>query len=459
MQKIDNFLSISLQFLILILPLTFILGNLSINIIIILVSLLGITLFRSKIFFYWNNNYILLFFILFFLLILFSSTNRILNEGMDKDWIKSILFFRFLTFFVVISCMVKFKKINLRYFFISCFLVTSFVSLDIIIQYVFGNNIFGFDPISISTKVKYFTGVFRKELIAGGFILMFSIIGLFALPFLLKDKKKSLLILLFVLMSCLFLTSIIFSGNRMPAVMFALFMFLFLFLVKMKKFKTQLIMLVLGILIINLFIILKNENIYNRFINFGKSPNPFIIIEELKKEYPNLKKYENSGNYFFNLPEFHTTKNFTFYSFVTGHQTLYITSIDLFLDNPLLGRGIKSFRNDCKKKIHLPNRICESHPHNFILEILNDVGIVGLILIVVPVLILLFNCYIEYLKGEKRVNNISNWIYLGVILSILVHFFPIKSTGSFFSTFNAGYTFLILGILMGLNEIRIKNEK
>ena len=76
-----------------------------------------------------------------------------------------------------------------------------------------------------------------------------------------------------------------------------------------------------------------------------------------------------------------------------------------------------------------------------------------------PVLVLLFICYKEYLKGEKRKNNISNWIYLGIILSTLIHFFPFKSTGSFFSTFNAGYTFLIIGILIGLNEIRIKNEK
>ena len=160
--------------------------------------------------------------------------------------------------------------------------------------------------------------------------------------------------------------------------------------------------LLLIIIIINSLIVFKNEQIYKRLEIFKKAPNPIIIIKELQKEYPNLKKYENSGKHFFNLPEFNTTKNFTFYSFVTGHQTLYITSIDLFLDNPLLGRGIKSFRNDCSKKIHLPNRICESHPHNFILEILNDVGIIGLVLISVPVLVLLFICYKEYLKGEKE---------------------------------------------------------
>ena len=36
--------------------------------------------------------------------------------------------------------------------------------------------------------------------------------------------------------------------------------------------------------------------------------------------------------------------------FYSGHIIIYITSIDLFLEKPLFGRGIKSFRNYCKKK-------------------------------------------------------------------------------------------------------------
>ena len=64
-------------------------------------------------------------------------------------------------------------------------------------------------------------------------------------------------------------------------------------------------------------------------------------------------------------------------------------------------------------KLYLPGRVCESHPHNFILEILNDTGIIGLMTIFIPVLILLINLYKEYLLENKgRRNNISNWIYL-----------------------------------------------
>ena len=137
---------------------------------------------------------------------------------------------------------------------------------------------------------------------------------------------------------------------------------------------------------------------------------------------------------------------------------IYITSVDLIIDNPIIGSGIKSFRNKCSQKTHLPNRVCESHPHNFILDILNDTGLVGLLLIISPILIMLYHIYREYLKGENRNNIISNWIYLAIILSISIQFFPIKSSGSFFSTFNSAYTFLILGILVGLNELRFKKN-
>ena len=82
--------------------------------------------------------------------------------------------------------------------------------------------------------------------------------------------------------------------------------------------------------------------------------------------------------------------------------------------------------------MHLPNRVCESHPHNFYLDILNDTGFLGLVLILIPVSILLFNVYKEYLKGGERNNNSSNWIYLAIIMATIIQFFPFKSAGSFF---------------------------
>ena len=186
-------------------------------------------------------------------------------------------------------------------------------------------------------------------------------------------------------------------------------------------------------------------------------PNPLNIIKQLQINYPELDKFKGSGKQFINLPINKSEKKYELMSFHTGHSFIYLTSLDLFIDDPIIGKGIKSFRNNCNNKVYLPGRVCESHPHNFILEILNDTGIIGLMTIFIPVLILLINLYKEYLLGEGRRNNISNWIYLAIIMCLLTHFFPFKSTGSFFSTFNSTYIFLVIGFSLGLNEIKHKN--
>ena len=140
--------------------------------------------------------------------------------------------------------------------------------------------------------------------------------------------------------------------------------------------------------------------------------------------------------------------------FYTGHSIIYITSIDLFLEKPLFGRGIKSFRNYCKEKIHLPNRVCENHPHNFFLDLLNDIGLIGFFIFFIPVLSLFLSNYFDYLSNNKG-KIFSDWVYLSICLAILIQFFPIKSSGSFFSTYNSAFTFLILGISLGIHQAKI----
>ena len=93
-----------------------------------------------------------------------------------------------------------------------------------------------------------------------------------------------------------------------------------------------------------------------------------------------------------------------------------------------------------------------------VLEILNDTGLLGFLLILYLVIYLLFNNYKDY-KLRKKLNfTISNWIYLAIILSLFTHFFPIKSSGSFFSTYNSAFIFLILGISFGINELKYKKN-
>ena len=445
-----------LPILIYLLPVTFILGNLIINVFILLIAVIGLFYFNKDLSKF-NDKKIFYLFSLFFFSILFSTTIELLINGYYSDWIKSLLYLRFFLLLLVIKALVSNNLINLNYFLCACFFVSGFVSIDILGQFLFGKNILGFAPISVSGKVKYFSGIFHEELIAGGYILMFSILGIFSIPFLLKGFKKISLSAVFSTVIIISFFSLLLAGNRMPTLMFILALILFSLLINKKKYKYHLLFTGVILLLIGTFVIFKSESFQNRYSAFLKGiPNPINIIKEIGKEYPELEKYKNSGKQFHTYKKYNPDENYVLYPHYTGHFPLYLTSIDLFIDDPIFGKGIKSFRNNCINKVYLPNRVCENHPHNFILEILNDTGIIGLSIILLAILFLLINMYRDYLLGDKRNNLISNWVYIAIIIAIAVQFFPFRSSGSFFSTFNSAYTFLILGISLGLNELRFK---
>ena len=99
------------------------------------------------------------------------------------------------------------------------------------------------------------------------------------------------------------------------------------------------------------------------------------------------------------------------------------------------------------------------HPHNYYLEILTETGLIGFILIL---LVFTITLYITFFKKYFTNSNlVQNNYMIPFIFLFIVEIFPIKSTGSFFTTGNATYLFLILGILIGLTrkENLIENQK
>ena len=112
------------------------------------------------------------------------------------------------------------------------------------------------------------------------------------------------------------------------------------------------------------------------------------------------------------------------------------------------GNGLKSFRTTCKTKLHLPNRVCEAHPHNYYLELLNDSGLVGLIIFLLGIIFLLF----EKSRNPKKIYENEKTIFLCLVIIIISEFFPFKSSGSFFTTSNSSFVFFLLGLTNGLKN-------
>jgi O-antigen ligase len=124
----------------------------------------------------------------------------------------------------------------------------------------------------------------------------------------------------------------------------------------------------------------------------------------------------------------------------------YLTAYEIFKDSPVFGKGIRSFRYECLKYPQIQssyaNARCSTHPHNLLLEILIEIGIVGLLLFI----FMLYKFFT--LKRLFYSNSVILYLFIATIM-------PIKPTGAFFSTWFGS----ILWLLMGFYYWEINQKK
>ena len=430
-----------LNILIYLLPISFILGNYIINLNLLLIIFFGLLIYQNKLFeIRETKEFIILF--LFFAILLTSSFIEYVFGEQKSDLVKSILFLRFFIFILVVKCHLQFQNFNYIIFLKVCFFATLIISLDIILQYSSGSNVLGY------TSGVYNSSFFKSEAIAGGYIQRFGIFGLLSIPILFQSQKK-LRILFFTTYPMLLTVAIIFSGNRMPLIMFLFSLFLIIFF--QNKRKKILISALLFVVVLSSIIIKNVDALNERFNSFRAGiPNVSQMVREIKNDYNELSIYK--GQYFHHTPAF-KNKNYTKYAFHTGHFQHYVTSSKLFLSDPIIGRGIKSFRNTCREIWHHPNTVCGNHPHHFYLEIMNDTGILGFGLIIIFISYLILNNFLIYRWNDQKIRFLS----YAVVTLLLTEFFPFRSQGSFFSTSNATFVFFIAAVSWGL--IKKDNNK
>ena len=134
---------------------------------------------------------------------------------------------------------------------------------------------------------------------------------------------------------------------------------------------------------------------------------------------------------------------------------------DTWLMNKYVGGGIKNFRYYCHHRPNIQKNtdfVCNMHPHNYYLEILTETGIIGFINVS---LIFLMIFYLTFFKKYFLNSNLkNNHIITPFIFLFFAEIFPLKSTGSFFTTGNATYIFLLISILVSFvrSENLIENK-
>ena len=122
--------------------------------------------------------------VLFFLLFYTWLCLVTLQQLNLENSLKSLFYIRFLLFALGIALILNTKK-KLYIFLTTVFITITFIEVDVLLQFFFGKDIFGYEP---SNEVR-FSGPFGEELIAGGFLTKFFGISFFLFYLYLRKNK------------------------------------------------------------------------------------------------------------------------------------------------------------------------------------------------------------------------------------------------------------------------------
>ena len=457
-------------------PLSFILGNLIVNsqlLLFIIASL--ILIYKEKLNIRFKNTYWIL--ILFFLSLIvvaavhYESINALklklyqspgllninpdVSSIKDNSILKSFLQFRFLILIFVVDTLFYNKILNLKKFFLFCLCCTSFVSLDVIMQYFVGFDLFGLKSMGNRNS-----GPFGDEVIAGGYLQRFSFVSLFSALTIFNEKKfkKPLLILIIIIHA----VAVLFAGNKMPLLLFLFGSFLTIIFI--KEIRSSMIAGMIGFLIV-FFLTIKNDtHMYNVYKNFyGNASNIFTKRVEIKLE--NEIEEADSGKTEINKNK-KTGKSERSILRGSGHYYIFHNSILVWKDQPYFGSGLKSFRVKCwenltekSMSLFVKNKnkkylACSNHPHNYYLELLAETGVFGFGLILIFFTIIMKDSFIYLIKKNKE-SNMETLLLAPIIISVLLEIWPLKSTGSFFSTWNATFFWLFISMLLAIETKKL----
>jgi len=348
--------------------------------------------FKKNDFNFFLNKPLIIFFIFCIYCILVSI---FVAQDILLSFESSLFYFRIGVFSCFIWYLIEKDRNILIYFYyvlILCFLILIF---DGYFQYLTGSNILGLKI--IGTRV---TSFFGDEKIMGSFLSrLFPL--LFAL-FVIKQKQKFEIYIigfLFILTDLL----IYLSGER--SAFFFLNLSTIFIIILIKEFQKFRLFTFTVATIFIVIISLNSSNISDRMI---KRPAK-------------------------NMGLIKTSTEITI--FTKAHDNLIRTAYNMFKHQPLFGHGPKMYRVLCddKKYEAVARRSCQTHPHNFYIQLLAETGIIGFLFLfssfcyVIYTALRQFKCII--FKQNRPFSDYQVCLLAGILITV----WPFSPNGNFFN--------------------------
>ena len=394
------------------LPVALISGPFLPDLIVVICSILFlIDTFRLKLFEYYKNNFFKIF-LLFFLFLNLSSIFSINTLSFKY----SLAYFRYGVFVIFIYYVLKNysnSKILLGYSIITTFVI---LLIDGYIQFIFGKNIFFFELQEYRPNFSYVTSFFNDEKKLGSFLSRMLPLLLISFIFIRKKYQNSNL------------------NHFFSMIVFLIFFLTFLTTERVSIFITI-------IFFIGMFtksnIFLKPKIIYFVIISIGLMVlfyyHPHLYLKMKSIFYSSgilFPGYTNQGTI---VGEYDLGK-FIFSKF---HHEQIISSIKIFLENPLFGIGAKNFKSIAYAW----------HPHNYHAQVLAELGIFSYLIIFSLFIYFVF----EILKKYFHSLDLKNEIKFYLLITFFLNLIPIPSA-DFFNNWVNIMIFLPVGYYLYINE-------
>ncbi len=402
-----------LKYLYILLPVALITGPLFPDLIVVFISLYFIfnigafkkdEIFDKK--FYWI-------FIFFYLTICVSSLISDYNTYSLKPSITYLRFglFAIGTYFLISKnqdIILKLSKV---------FIIILFVLLiDSIFQFVFGYNLIGF-----MHDHKYrVTSFFGKDEVLGSYIARLFPFVLSLIIFSKEEFNFKINTVLFILIFLSASLITLLSGERTSLILLILSIIMMLFTChKIRK-------LIFGIFIIVLIalttIMSTSEKIKQRMFDQSISQLGF------------------------------TSKSDRLVIFSKTYEGHYIIALEMFKEKPILGHGPKTFRKFCSEpENYVYEFACTTHPHNILMQLLAETGLIGTLFYVCIFFFITFNLLKIAIKSIFYKNDNQKDYLTLIYIFYFINLFPVAPSGNFFNNwlsviyfFPLGYMFFLL---------------
>lgn len=474
------------QFLFLMLPLALVTGLSFPNIIITII----ITYYLFK------NFKILLdipfYFKVFFAFVFYLIFISLIGETVIFSLESSFAYLRYGLFVLAIPYILNQTKIVKILFYILSFLFI-ILFLDLFFQFIYKKNFFGME----NTNPERISGMFGRRQVAGSYALRLMPVILFLMSiFLIKNSIYKYLLIVVTL------GIIFFSGERTSLFLFLVFLF-FIILVE-KNFKFLISILFIGLISITAVFFLmptqkkrffsdtvnqltpKNNvkkyyifserhqshyltayNMFKENLLFGSGPNSFRHLCSNEKYSVEKNILENNiyratvdgtitfDEKFFSLNKLNDTeieikasliKNGEIFQIITIPQRskITITNNYNFKKDDILFIKYIEYKNGCN-----------THPHNFLIQILGETGFFGFLFyfyfLYKVISFIVKNLYFLYFKNQR----LKSEKYMYLAGACLINFFPFTASGNFFNSWLCIIFCIPLGLLYYLEKNKI----